>query len=118
MADKWMPIILPVLCTGCGLCVEACGPRSLAMDEDKAVLAFPDTCGSEEHCISACPEDAIQMSWQPFSGDRSTGRWNDERAATATRHNDEQDRTDAVNILVVTPVTKRPEEYTEQDTMG
>jgi ferredoxin len=47
------------------------------MVEGIAVLAFPDTCGSEEHCISACPEDAIQMDWLPFSGDRAVGRWND-----------------------------------------
>lgn len=47
------------------------------MDEELAVLAFPDTCGSEEHCISACPEDAIQMEWLPFSGDRAVGRWRD-----------------------------------------
>jgi len=71
-----MPEILESACTGCGLCVDACGPKSLAMDDEVAVLAFPDTCGSEEHCISACPEDAIQMRWLPFSGSRTVGRWN------------------------------------------
>ena len=80
MANKWMPVILESACTGCGLCVEACGPRSLAMDIGLAVLAFPDTCGSEEHCVSACPEDAIQMRWLPFSGNRDVGRWNTEIA--------------------------------------
>lgn len=78
MAGKWMPEILKALCTGCGLCVEACGPRSLAMDDGVAVLAFPDTCGSEEHCISVCPEDAIQMRWLLFSGNRNVGRWNED----------------------------------------
>jgi NAD-dependent dihydropyrimidine dehydrogenase PreA subunit len=48
------------------------------MDDEVAVLALPDTCGSEEHCISACPEDAIQMRWLPFSGNRNVGRWNDD----------------------------------------
>lgn len=75
MAHKWMPQILEVLCTGCGLCVEACGPKSLAMAHKKATLAYPDTCGSEEHCISACPEDAIMMAWMPFSGDPAVGKW-------------------------------------------
>jgi len=75
VAEKWMPEITDVLCTGCGLCVEACGPKSLAMADGKAVLASPDTCGSEEHCISACPEDAIRMAWLPFSGDRTVGKW-------------------------------------------
>lgn len=78
MAGKWMPMIVEERCTGCGLCVEACGPRSLAMADGIAVLAFPDTCGSEEHCISACADDAIQMAWLPFSGDQGVGRWNDE----------------------------------------
>ena len=76
MAYKWMPEILENACTGCGLCVDACGPKSLAMDDEVAVLAFPDTCGSEEHCISACPGDAIQMRWLLFSGNRAVGRWN------------------------------------------
>jgi NAD-dependent dihydropyrimidine dehydrogenase PreA subunit len=75
---KWMPMIVEARCTGCGLCVEACGPKSLAMVNGIAVLAFPDTCGSEEHCISACADDAIQMAWLPFSGDQGVGRWNDE----------------------------------------
>ena len=77
MADKWMPAILEDRCTGCALCVEACGPKSLAMVEGIAVLAFPDTCGSEEHCIAACQDEAIHMTWLPFSGDRNTGRWNE-----------------------------------------
>lgn len=75
MAVKWMPEILEGLCTGCGLCVEACGPKSLAMSGGKATLAYPDTCGSEEHCISACQEDAIRMVWVPFSGNAAVGQW-------------------------------------------
>lgn len=78
MAYKWMPIIIEEQCTGCGLCVDACGPKSLTMEDGIAVLAFPETCGSEEHCISACPEDAIQMAWLPFSGDKSVGQWLEE----------------------------------------
>jgi MinD superfamily P-loop ATPase len=77
VAEKWMPAILEDQCTGCGLCVEACGPKSLVMAEGVAVLAFPDTCGSEEHCIAVCKDDAIQMAWLPFSGNRNTGRWNE-----------------------------------------
>ena len=78
MAYKWMPIIRVEQCTGCALCVDACGPRSLAMKAAVAVLASPETCGSEEHCISACRDDAIQMAWLPFSGDRSVGLWREE----------------------------------------
>lgn len=78
MAGKWMPVILEERCTGCGLCVEACGPKSLAMVDGIASLVSPDTCGSEEHCISVCADDAIQMAWLLFSGNRAVGRWNDE----------------------------------------
>ncbi len=78
MSRKWMPIVLAKQCTGCGLCVDACGPKSLAIEDEIAVLVFPDTCGSEEHCISACRDDAIQMAWVPFSGDRGIGRWENE----------------------------------------
>jgi len=78
VAYKWMPIILEDRCTGCGLCVHACGPKSLTMADGIAVLAFPDTCGSEEHCIAACRDGAIQMAWIPFSGNTTLDRWRDE----------------------------------------
>ena len=85
MAYKWMPVVFAERCTGCGLCVDACGPKSLVMAVGVAVLALPETCGSEEHCISACRDDAIQMAWLPFSGDRRVGKWREEimQATTA-----------------------------------
>lgn len=82
---KWMPIIDENSCTGCGLCVEACGPRSLALADGIAELALPDTCGSEEHCISVCASDSIRMAWLPFTGDTSRGHWADEAHAAALR---------------------------------
>jgi ferredoxin len=39
------------------------------------VIASPDTCESEEHCISACPEDAIRMAWFPLSSNPAVGKW-------------------------------------------
>ena len=75
---KWMPAILADRCTGCGLCVDACDPKSLAMVGGIAVLTLPETCGSEEHCIAVCRDDAIQMAWLSFSGDRSVGKWREE----------------------------------------
>ena len=87
VVGKWMPIILADQCTGCGLCEDACGPKSLAMVDGLAVLVLPDTCGSEEHCISACRDEAIQMAWLPFSGDRAIGRWSDETEREAVTKN-------------------------------
>ncbi len=71
---KWMPVIGED-CNGCGLCVEACGPKSLVLQDGMAVLAMPDTCGSEEHCIGFCPVDAIRMEWLPLNGNESRGQW-------------------------------------------
>jgi len=74
-AEKWVPIIDEDRCTGCGLCVEACGPRCLEIVQGLALLARPDECGSEEHCIEPCQDDAIRMAWVRTEGDRSVGRW-------------------------------------------
>jgi NAD-dependent dihydropyrimidine dehydrogenase PreA subunit len=62
---------------GCGLCVDVCGPRSLEMVNGRPQLAVPETCGSEEHCIEACRDDAIRMAWVPFLGSVSIGAWSD-----------------------------------------
>ena len=78
MTYKWMPMIDPDRCTGCGLCVDACGPKSLDMANGIANLFLPDTCGSEEHCISVCRDDAIQMAWLPLAGNVSVGKWKEE----------------------------------------
>ena len=70
-----MPRIDLERCTGCGLCVDACGPVCLELVGDVAVLFAPERCGSEEHCIEPCDDDAIVMAWLPFQGDRECGRW-------------------------------------------
>jgi|GEM_PF-888943 Na+-translocating ferredoxin:NAD+ oxidoreductase RNF subunit RnfB len=81
MDTKWLPVISEDLCTGCGLCVAACGPACLEVSNRIAVLERPADCGSEEHCIAACPEDAIQMDWLPSEGDRNFGVWRLEKGA-------------------------------------
>jgi hypothetical protein len=43
-----------------------------------AELTEPETCGSEEHCIAACRDEAMQMEWLPFVGEKSRGKWRDE----------------------------------------
>ena len=77
MAYKWMPVVDAERCTGCGLCVDACGPRSLEMVNGFPTLVLPDTCGSEEHCIAVCRDDAIKMAWLAFDGNASVGEWSD-----------------------------------------
>jgi Na+-translocating ferredoxin:NAD+ oxidoreductase RNF subunit RnfB len=72
---KWLPVIDEDLCTGCGLCVAECNPNCLAVVKGIAMLICAQTCGSEEHCIEACPEDAIHMQWIRTKGDTNVGQW-------------------------------------------
>lgn len=72
---KWIPVIDEDVCNGCGLCVEACGPQCLQIVKGIAVLSSLNACGSEEHCIAACPDDAIHMQWVPARGDLAVGKW-------------------------------------------
>ncbi len=72
---KWLPVIDDELCTGCGRCVEACGPKSLQIVNLTAMLVRPGACGSEEHCIDPCPEGAIRMDWRELGGDKDRGKW-------------------------------------------
>lgn len=62
-AIKWVPVISAANCTGCNLCIEACGPKCLELIDGIAVLTAPEACGSEEHCIPVCEYDAIRMEW-------------------------------------------------------
>lgn len=75
MKFKWLPVVDVEACTGCGKCVEACGPRCLAIFDNLAVLSEPERCGSEEHCIEPCPEQAIRMAWLPWQGNEAVGAW-------------------------------------------
>ena len=77
-AYKWLPVVIEDSCTGCGLCVQACGPACLETRNLIAVLERPDECGSEEHCIAACPEDALYMAWVPCESNQSFGVWRTE----------------------------------------
>ena len=72
---KLLPVVDWDLRTGCGLCVKSCGPQCLAMPRGFALLLHPDACGSDEHCLAACQEDAIYMHWIPMSCDTNIGNW-------------------------------------------
>ncbi|MBI4663885.1 MAG: ferredoxin family protein [Verrucomicrobia bacterium] len=72
---KWVPVVDQDRCNGCARCVEACGPKSLEIVNLKATLAWPESCGSEEHCVKPCPEGAILMGWVELDGDKTKGKW-------------------------------------------
>lgn len=73
--EKWLPVIDPGKCTCCNLCVEACSPGCLRVENGIAVLFDPGICGSEEHCIPVCKDDAIKMAWVSMQGNPSIGKW-------------------------------------------
>jgi ferredoxin len=72
---KWIPVVDPDLCNGCGACVEACGPGCLVIRKLVSHLISPETCGSEGHCIPACDYGAIKMKWVAMDGAHDTGKW-------------------------------------------
>ncbi|MBI4971036.1 MAG: 4Fe-4S binding protein [Candidatus Omnitrophica bacterium] len=74
---KWLPVIKKENCTGCGLCVEACTPKCLEVVDGVVVLTLPILCGSEEHCISPCNYEAIEMKWVPAPGRDYIGLWHE-----------------------------------------
>jgi thioredoxin reductase (NADPH) len=61
MSQTLLPVITADECTGCVACVDACNPQCLDMEGGVAVLARPEACNGDEHCVEACPTDAIRM---------------------------------------------------------
>ena len=72
---KWVPVVDVGDCIGCGACIEACGPKSLALVDGVAALVQSDTCGSEQHCIAPCPTACIHMEWIEMDGNHHRGKW-------------------------------------------
>jgi len=46
-------------CTGCGLCVNACHEKAIAIVNGKAKLVREDYCDGLGNCLPVCPTNAI-----------------------------------------------------------
>ena len=55
-----IPVVDPELCTGCGICQQACGPEAIQVVD--AIAVIDETkCISCEACVQGCPEQATHM---------------------------------------------------------
>ena len=61
MAPQGKPVIDEEVCTGCGICVDACPEGALELVGDKAKLAYPDKCTGCGTCEEQCPNGAITL---------------------------------------------------------
>ncbi len=52
------------LCNGCGICVQICPMDVIRMDDEKAVIRYPEDCMLCEFCALDCPVQAITISPQ------------------------------------------------------
>jgi len=58
------PIVDETRCDGCGLCVELCSTRVLALKDGKAVVVNPEACLYEGVCEDICPRGAIDRPFE------------------------------------------------------
>ena len=49
------------ICSGCGLCANACHEKAIAMVDGKAKLIHEDYCDGLGHCLPVCPTGAISI---------------------------------------------------------
>jgi ferredoxin len=66
-----LPIIDPIACTGCGLCIDLCPTNALDQVDGRSSLVAPDACTYCMVCQDVCPEDAITLPFLIVFGNES-----------------------------------------------
>lgn len=56
------PVVNPKKCVGCGLCVEICPTKAIAMTDKKAIVSQSVCIGCGE-CMAHCQVKAFQLNW-------------------------------------------------------
>ncbi|NQT30188.1 MAG: 4Fe-4S binding protein [Candidatus Saganbacteria bacterium] len=61
MAEGQKAVIDESLCTGCGICLDACPKQALELVDGLAKLTKPEACDGDGACVGACPVSAISL---------------------------------------------------------
>jgi len=62
--ERPIPIIDSYRCNGCGLCLQACPNKVLALHESKAIVSHPLACDYTGMCEAVCPLNAIARPFE------------------------------------------------------
>ncbi len=54
------PVVIPELCEACGICVDACPPQAMALDNGKLEIDYK-SCIRCYCCVELCPEKALDL---------------------------------------------------------
>lgn len=62
--SEFVPVIDPIKCMGCGLCVKLCPTNALAIAGDLPFVADPLACDYSGVCQEICPTQAISLLFE------------------------------------------------------
>ena len=64
MISDFLPKIDQAKCIGCEICVKICPNQALALIDELAVVAHPESCDYTGACQEICPTQAISLAYE------------------------------------------------------